>query len=156
MDLYMRGKTLNFGNRSPQFSRLYLQFFFSFVWYLINQNLSISGDSRASFWEIAAWFRCDQPSAKRRLASFADQNKKKRYIYFIIKTFLNEGRFLTLCVLVSMSKMLITGLQYDGDLGRPRISSSEVVPRWPPSDGLRSAENPEVFGGSLSFDYKYV
>ena len=40
-----------------------------------------------------------------------------------------------------MSKMLITGLQYDGDLGRHRKSSSEVVSRWPPSDGLRSVRS---------------
>ena len=40
-----------------------------------------------------------------------------------------EGRFLAISVLVWMSNMLITGLQYDGDLGRPGISSSEVVSR---------------------------
>ena len=47
----------------------------------------------------------------------------------VFKRFLNEGRFLAISVLVWMSNMLITGLQYDGDLGRPRISSAEVVSR---------------------------
>ena len=37
----MRGKTLNFRNRSRQFSRLYLQILPS-VWNLINQNLCLS------------------------------------------------------------------------------------------------------------------
>jgi len=64
--------------------------------------------------------RCsDQPSAKRRFVSFAEESK--------INEFLNEGGFITLPVLVWLSKMLITGLQCDSDLGRHRISSSEAT-----------------------------
>ena len=128
----MRGKTLNFRNRSPQFSRLHLQIL-SFVWYLSTRTFPFPV-SVAPFWEIAAWFRdvvdvCDQPSAKRRLASFADQNNKKRHLFHWFKRFLNEGRFLALSVLVWISKVI---------RWRPRISSAEVVSRWPPSAGLRS------------------